>query len=629
VDGDTFQPREYQSELADAIMANVGQGRRLTIGLAPPGYGKQNAAIYAAVLLAREHQIPLALTFTPRLNLCGQYEIGYEGPYVREGRRVFRDHDHRDALIGRFIRPRLNHLEHRANANPLIADSWRPPFMIVACYASLVKDMGADGKGLYRMLAQQYKNMFLLHADEAQFCGAAEYGEADAITGGVKAGAYIEELSRYAFHTLLQTGTEHRADGEPLVLCDEHYADPGNGEIRGPLIPHAEGTYGRARELYYLREFEVDYIDDHVEVESLDGKDRTEYELSQSPKYLAQILRREPVWKPLCDKVVERLQERQKIWGGYKGIICCMDQNHADEVFRYLTTRYPHLKGRTLLAISRDQGEALSRLRDFRDYNEKGEPSPYDLLITVRMAFIGYDCKEITVLGILTNYRDKGHLFQQVGRALRVLPDRDYGEQVCWIVAPKDPLMRKFIAWLKDERKRGTRGPGPDGPGPGDPQMYVRDAYATTMSAEGLGDTIEDPLELAEIEQLRLQFGIYEPPTKLKRLKDFWTGGSPPQPPPPPPAQASPSRRSRPLTSKEAIAGLNSDVKEAGKQALVSCGIYGGHARYGDAMNWFYDKVASLSYWASDATTPERAQERLDAAERVLARVRERGELWW
>jgi hypothetical protein len=314
------------------------------------------------------------------------------------------------------------------------------------------------------------------------------------------------------------------------------------------------------------------------------------------------------------------VQERQKKWRGYKGLICCMDQTHATEVLKYLRTR--HAGVRVLIAISKEQGEALANLRLFKELD-----APYDLLITVRMAFIGYDCKAISVVGILTNYRDQGHLYQQVGRGLRVLPDRAYGEQVCWIVAPKDPLMRRFIEWLKSEKKRGTRGPG-EGGEISEPTMYVQDAYATSTTADGLAGAVDDPAEYQEIEQLRIDLGIYEPTTKLKRLKDIWTGVAPaadlddPAPPTLPQARA-------PRTSKEIIGDLNGDVRGAGKNALTIGGVYGGHPRYGDAMNWFYDKVASLSFWSADATTPERAQARCDAAEKVLGMVRERGELWW
>jgi hypothetical protein len=85
----------------------------------------------------------------------------------------------------------------------------------------------------------------------------------------------------------------------------------------------------------------------------------------------------------------------------------------------------------------------------------------------------------------------------------------------------------------------------------------------------------------------------------------------------------------RPMTGKELVVHLNGKVREAGTQALTASKIFGGSPRYADAINWFYKKVADLSYWSADAMTPERAAQRLEAAEKVLAMVRERGELWW
>ncbi|MDX3697052.1 hypothetical protein PV726_43845 [Streptomyces europaeiscabiei] len=57
-----------------------------------------------------------------------------------------------------------------------------------------------------------------------------------------------------------------------------------------------------------------------------------------------------------------------------------------------------------------------------------------DILVTVRMAFIGYDCPQITVVGILTHHRDRGHLMQMVGRGLRMWSDMRPREQSCLII---------------------------------------------------------------------------------------------------------------------------------------------------------------------------------------------------
>ena len=142
----------------------------------------------------------------------------------------------------------------------------------------------------------------------------------------------------------------------------------------------------------------------------------------------------------------------------------------------------------------------------------------------------------------------------------------------------------------------------------------------------GLADTVDDPGEYNKIEQLRKDLGLYEPTTKLKRFMDAMSGTitvTVPEDDLSAPKLAGPS-----LTSKEIKRELNAEVRTKGKNALILCGYHGGHPQYGEALTWFYDKVAALSYWARDATTPERAQERVDAAEKVLDSVRERG-LWW
>lgn len=616
---DQFEPRIYQKDLVRVMLANIAANRHLTIGLAAPGSGKQFAGVLAHVELVRNgYDIPLSITFVPRLNLAAQYEIDYEGPY----RRGTSKRDRADALIEKLDLPRLNHFEHRANSHPLIPDGWIQPFGIVACYASLVKDMGGDGKGYFRALAKRFKGKFFLHADEAQFCGAAEWGEGDAITGGVRAGAYIEELDHYSFHTLLQTGTPDRADREELVLCHERYYDPERpGEIRGPLMPDAEATYGDGREQRYLRSFEWDKMDDHVVLRSLDGSRTEEYELSEDAKYLAGVLRKDQVWEPLCDQVAKRLNERQKIWPGYKALVCCMDQAHARMVLAYYQRRHPHL--RILLAISQDQGEARKNLQLFR-----ADRAPFDVLITVRMAFIGYDCKAITVVGILTSYRDQGHLYQQIGRALRVLVSRDYDEQVCWIVAPADPGMQRFITWLKDEEKRGIRGGG-SGPGPGEPTMYVESAKHSTTTADGLTDTITNPQEFAQIEYIRREIGLYEPATKLRRFLDLmWNNPGAQSEDDPEPLPSGPVEGQ--LTSRELIAEYRSDTTKIAKEALKVGRVYPGNGNgYTEAMNWFYNKVAGLSYYSGDDDTPEKANARKNAARQVLEQCQSRGGVGW
>jgi hypothetical protein len=62
---------------------------------------------------------------------------------------------------------------------------------------------------------------------------------------------------------------------------------------------------------------------------------------------------------------------------------------------------------------------------------------------TVRKAFIGYDCKMITVVGVLTNYRDMGHLMQLVGRGLRTWRRSRARNLALWLVGR--PGRKQFV----------------------------------------------------------------------------------------------------------------------------------------------------------------------------------------
>src|SRR5690606_39677784 len=123
------------------------------------------------------------------------------------------------------------------------------------------------------------------------------------------------------------------------------------------------------------------------------------------------------------------VRSKQKIHPDYRGLISCMEQRDAKQVASYLQQAYPGL--RVSLAISEDGPEAE---RALRDYQVKGG----DILVTVRKAFIGYDCPQITVVGILTHYRDPGHLMQLVGRGLRTWSGVEARSQSCRVIAPDD-----------------------------------------------------------------------------------------------------------------------------------------------------------------------------------------------
>jgi superfamily II DNA or RNA helicase len=305
-------------------------------------------------------------------------------------------------------------------------------------------------------------------------------------------------MAQYARHTLLLTGTPYRADNKKLVLAD--YVEGSDGRLR--LVSHAEARYRDgigARPEPYLRRFEMSLTEIHVKL--INSDDQTTYENNTSSpdlyRYMESLkpaLRRPDVWQSVSDKVVQRLRFMQRINPEYRALVACMEQSEARQVAGYLRRQYPNL--RVELATSDDGPIAEKALRKF-----KAERA--DVLVTVRMAFLGYDCPKITVVGVLTNYRDPGHLMQLVFRGGRVWDPKLSGQaakdQRLHIVTTDDPKMRMFLDYLKREEDKGIKereeGVGGTGGGglPGDDNpCSVTDAFATTTTVESETGSVED-----------------------------------------------------------------------------------------------------------------------------------------
>ena len=257
--------------------------------------------------------------------------------------------------------------------------------------------------------------------------------------------ALIARLYDLAAHTLLLTGTPYRSDGQRLVLAEY---DERTRRASGACYGNAKADYRDGVREGYLRRFEATLHDARVRWKHVDNT-VTEYDLSAKGSDLAEVLRKPEVWQPIADGVVAAVREKQRVNPEYRGLISCMEQNDAKRVYAYLGKKYPDLKVRK--AISEDGALSESELMAF-----KGKGGG-DVLVTVRKAFIGYDCKQITVVGILTHYRDWGHLEQLVGRGLRMWDGTPTRPQSCRVIAPDDPQMTEFIEFMRGESEQGLR----------------------------------------------------------------------------------------------------------------------------------------------------------------------------
>ncbi|MFI6457983.1 HNH endonuclease [Streptosporangium amethystogenes] len=606
---DAFQPRPFQSDVTTQVMDGIRSGRDRTIVLASPGSGKTLAYLALATRLFREGLIDHIAVFVPRVALAQQCEIGWMHGKPSEPPSGM-------CLLFDSTR-RFGKIRHRIKEVPLTSDHERGSGF-VSTYSAL-----AINERIFTEWAAKHEGRFLLIADEAQFCGDSKDNEGG---GGTKAGALIEKLHGFALHTLLLTGTPYRADNQPLILAE--YNDPLPSDRRGlrTLVHHAEASYADGIAEGYLRTFEMQLTNCQVTQKTLGdpadrmrGESTLTYNLSDNGDGLSEVLKDPQTWEPLADRVVAKVRDKQKFNSSYRGLISCMGQNEAKALQKYLQSRYPGL--RVGIAVSSDT-EAPQALADFR-------AKPMDILVTVRMAFIGYDCPEITVVGILTHYRDGGHLMQLVGRGLRVWKNMPAREQSCVIVAPDDPKMKEFLALLRGEQEQGLRRideretTGELGTGTDDQMVlsYVESAVATTTRAAS-NDTDVESDELTLIESIKVAVDSAEDATKLVKFLDMY-GIRTKQPaevlnPPTEPERevyVQVPTAQVPKTDKEMIEDYKSRTKSAITSYLAANGITPSTPGYQETITKTTARVNdACGYNTTTANTVERAEKRFRAA---------------
>ncbi|MFJ6000318.1 HNH endonuclease [Streptomyces sp. NPDC092370] len=599
---DEFSPRPFQREVIDQVFDRIHAGERLTVVLASPGSGKTLTYQATATRLFRAGLIDHVAVFAPRVALAEQCETDWmqrdsQGS-VTKGMCLLFDSTKRIGMI-----------RHKIKEKPLTPVT-EPGSGFVSTYSALVTN-----ESVFLEWAAKHQGRFLLVADEAQFCG--DTTDPDAGEGGTRAGALIKQMHEYARHTLLLTGTPNRADNQRLVLADyePHPTDP----KREVLVHHAEAKYSNGIAEGYLRKFEMRLTNARVSKRTLAddagrGDSVLEYNLSDDGSELVPVLRDEKTWQPLVDDVVRAIRDKQKFHASYRGLISCMQQQDAKKVYKYLQQRYPDL--RVALAVSSDTG-ASQVLQDFK-------VKPMDLLVTVRMAFIGYDCKTITVVGILTHYRDGGHLMQLIGRGLRVWDGTPAREQTCLIVAPDDPKMQGFLDLLREENDRGLKvleeREQEEREEPGDAVQeefsYIDSAVATTTRASS-NELDMDADETLMVETLKRAVDAAEDVTKLKQIIEM-AGMMLKQPTPVPQPRTEPEPEpptEAPKTERQKIADFNSKTSETIRQYLYRGGVKPGDAGYRDAAMKATARVnEAAGCTAANANTVEKASRRFRAA---------------
>jgi len=415
-----MQHRRFQQEMLDKMVlkatqsAQIGKSPFVLTGNIHPGSGKTLMALQAGDVLFKRDDIDTLVTLVPRRNLAAQTELSWKNNRYR------------------FEPNALGYISHRENKWPLIRASESG---YVTTYASLMANLALHQD-------QLKGRRVLLVLDEAQQLGADYPGGT-----GENSTASADQVQRLVNSVdvrgiLIMSGTPFRADGNPLLLAN--YETRADG--REYLMADVTASYSDGIEGEYLRLFDAHLYDGEVDWARANRASEkltlSEYDRSLRPF----LVESKDYWGGLVDRFVDHLNARQIVDRRFCGLIACYNQEQAAQVVAYLKQWHGGL--RVLKAVSDDGEEAQRNLARFRS-------EQHDVLVTVQMAYIGYDQPFISVVLPLTGFREPGYLRQLLARSLRVVPGIPYDQQSAVWVVPADGRMKAFIEQERQELERG------------------------------------------------------------------------------------------------------------------------------------------------------------------------------
>lgn len=430
-----FEPRKWQRELVKVTRRKAKEGERRVFGQIATGAGKTVGAQLVATELFRMDRIERTLVLVPRQTLREQFEMDWQ-------------------VIRRSI-PDPRPDEFRAISNHKRATLLSPdgPHGCVKTYQSVTVE--PDG---VRQFADAYEGRFLLVLDEVHFLGLAD----DEDDGPAIAQLIGELVMPHAAMTLLMSGSPIRADDLPIIGAE--YDKDVDEEGRRMLRPDVKFTYRDGIAAGFLRPFVIEHREGEVILRNSDTDERFKVELNEKTN-LGKYVQSRQVWEPLVDRTLEHLAVERRKYGGFRALIACANQDHARSVREYVREQ-----GANPTLVISDEAGAGRQLQGFV------EDRSQDVLVTVDMASIGFDCKDITIVCVLSNKRTHPWLIQTVGRGSRVQDCAGAppaGQQRLRVLGPNDEKFKAFRRWMQEEtaaglQEREIRSRAPRGDGSGD-----------------------------------------------------------------------------------------------------------------------------------------------------------------
>lgn len=218
------------------------------------------------------------------------------------------------------------------------------------------------------------------------------------------------------------------------------------------------------------------------------------------------VLQDEGGWK-IAEETLAAWQLRRQIAPKAQALIVTHSQPAAKAYLARIKEVYPTADIK--IAIS-DAPHSPLTLKAFRQ--GKG-----DILITVGMAYVGFDAPRISHVALLTYVRQRAWIEQAISRGVRVDPDIPYAAQRCIVYAPNDPLLAAIIAQIEAEQEQAlAQGGGEGGDGPGErKQIATLDSALTDTQAHELNKVNLTPELTEQYQRALAQSGLIGTPVQL------------------------------------------------------------------------------------------------------------------
>ncbi len=426
--------KEQQVAVEKAVQFYKEGLKSITLILCP-GYGKTLASQLICNEFARLGYIDGAVSYVPRLTLSRQYELDW-----RRDKEEFRSGEFHvefpwtngqftDFLVGDFLEVE--------NEYPLVSPRIPSQFGAVTTYSSLCSNP--------QIHFDQFKRgRFVLILDESHQLGQESEGGQ-----GTQSAQLIEKLVEYAAFVIIMTGTEVRTDRKKIlpkyIKYEERVGDNGMRKIH--LVPDVLARYTDGVRDGYLRKFWYNLVD--VNYSKVYANRTEQVNIAYEDGSIKKAVKHTQVWQSLVDKGVERLRRgKSLIDPRLCELITAVDQAHARKIHKYLEEKYPRL--RSLIAVSDDGAKAKNNLEEFKQ-------GGYDILVTVKMAYVGYSYKWLMYWVCASHYRAFLDLEQTAGRIIRTLPESTIPlkKQLAEVIAPADVRMKNFLFYMKECSDRG------------------------------------------------------------------------------------------------------------------------------------------------------------------------------